>query len=80
MKKCTECNDVGYFINVIQYNADGLLECDNGTERCDECQVFRSDTDAHNYHFLLSMASDLKGSQRYGQMDHRHWEILKKRI
>ena len=80
MSVCTECKDVGYFINVIQYNADGSLECDNGTERCDECQIFKSDTDAYNYHFLLSMASDLKGIQRYGQMDHRHWEILNKRI
>ena len=66
MEKCTECKDVGYFINVHQYNADGILEDDNGTERCDECRVFADDTDAYKYHFLLSMASDLKRSQRYG--------------
>ena len=49
MEKCTACDGKGYLINVHQYNADGILECDNGIERCDACMVFESDKEAKEY-------------------------------
>ena len=49
MKKCTACNGKGYFTDVHQYNADGILESKVGIERCDTCMVFESDKEAKEY-------------------------------
>jgi len=58
-EKCIECNGKGYLINVHQYNADGILECDDGIERCDACMVFESDKEAKEY---------LKGREKMGSL------------
>ena len=76
-EKCTECDGKGYLINVHQYNADGILECDDGIERCDTCMVFESDREAKEYlkgrekmgslkNILLHCQENEKDYQRYG--------------